>query len=381
MSINFRVLRRPLYALTAYLMLVATLLMGLLPANASAAQITTRSIKMSSSNAGNANTSYNVVFNPGQSTTIGGIIVDFCANTPIIGDTSCTLPTSFTLGTTPAVTINSGLPAVGGSWTTAGIQGGAAASNFQVLKLTNGTPQSVATGTPVDFTITTVTNPNVDNTSFYARIVTFDTSANTTSQYTASGTTRAATFANMVDYGGIAMSTGKVINITAKVMENLALCVYKTTCTDDPSFTIGHGANNILDTSAVDTATVNFSISTNAQGTTTVRIKGDTLKAGSNDIDAPGGASAITFSAGTEKFGLRISTAGSFSPVAPYNGAAGDYGLNTTNSTSTYGESMGTFTGPVNNSVTTVTYGATAGATTAAGIYTAAHQYIATASF
>jgi len=164
-------------------------------------------------------------------------------------------------------------------------------------------------------------------------------------------------------------------------MESLSFCVYKTTCSDDPSFTIGHGANTILDTSLVDTATVNFSISTNAQGTTTIRIKGDTLVSGSNNIDAPGGASAVAFSAGTEKFGLRISTAGSVTPAAPYNGSAGSYGLNTTNSTSTYGESMGTITGPINNSVTTVTYGATAGATTAAGIYTAAHQYIATASF
>ena len=377
MTLKIRNLRRPLYVAAALVLAVGALV-PVLGGYASAAQVTTRSIKLSSSTAGATNTTYTVAFNPGTTGTIGGIIVDFCANTPIIGDTSCTLPTSFNLGgASPTV---SGYSGMGTGWAAAGTQGGAAGGQSQVLRLTNVTPQSVATATPVSFDITTVTNPNADNTSFYARILTFDTSANSASQYTVSTTTRAATFANMVDYGGVAMSTGKVINITAKVMESLSFCVYKTTCSDDPSFTIGHGANLILDTTAVDTQDAIFSVSTNAQGTTTVRLKGDTLKAGLNDINAVG-ASAAAITAGVENFGVRVQTLGSGATAAAPYLTGSNYALDTTSTTSTYGDDIATLSGPANASATTIRYGATAGNTTAAGIYTATHQLIATASF
>lgn len=378
MKIKNHGVRRAIYGFTALALAVVALVPGL-SGRASAAQVTTRSIKMSSSTAGASALSYQVVFSPGTTTTVGGIVVDFCDNDPIIGDTSCTVPTGFTVSGSPAITANGGM---GTGWTAA------SANSGQVLKLSNTTPQSLSTATPVDFTITTVTNPTTANHSFYARIVTFDTSANM-ANYTVSGTTRAASFAGMVDYGGIALSTATPINITARVMESLAFCVYKTTCGDDPSMTIGHGTNTILDATAVDTGNAKFSISTNAQSGAAIRWKGDYLKSGANSIPSVGSASGnttpSTITAGTSAFGLAVTTLGTNISLTGYSTYGGNgtstFGMYTAGVTGTYGDQIASLTGPTNSSVTTVTFGATASNTTPAGIYTATEQLIATGSF
>lgn len=380
MKIKNHSVRRAIYGFAALALAVAALVPGL-SGRASAAQVTTRSIKMSSSTAGAA-ASYQVVFTPGTSGTVGGIVVDFCDNTPIIGDTSCTVPTGFTVTGTPAVTVNGGM---GSGWTFS------SANSGQVLFLSNSTPQSLSTGTPVDFTITSVTNPNTANHSFYARVLTFNTSANMSSQYTVSTTTRASSFANMVDYGGIALSTATPINITARVMESLAFCVYKTTCGDDPSMTLGHGGNTILDNTAIDTGTAKFSVSTNAQTGADIRWKGDTLKSGSNSIAAAGAGTSttpVTFTTGagnTAAFGAAVpsGTLGTSTTASTYYDGNGTttFNLFAANVTGTYGDIIAQISGPVNSSVTSVVFGAVASNTTPAGIYTATEQLIATGKF
>lgn len=358
---------RAVYGLAAVFLFAATAVSFLAPGTASAAQVTSRSIQMSSSTQGATGTTYKVQFTVATTAVIQGVVVDFCDNSPLIGDATCTLPTGFSITAAPAVSNVTGLTA--GTWTA-----GQRNSN-RTLTLTNGSGASVTAATVVSFELTTATNPTTDNHTFYARILTYTTAAGATTTYTP-GTEGAFT-----DYGGVALSTGRVINITARVMESLAFCVYDATCGDDPSFTLGHGANMILDTTAVDTDTASFSISTNAQSGAIVNIKGDTLKSGSNDIDAAG-AAAVAFVAGTEKFGTRVSTSGTnITAAAPYNGAANNYGFDTANTTSTYGDLIATLSGPVNTSVSTLTYGATASNTTAAGIYTSAQQLIATGTF
>ena len=356
---------RAVYGLAAVFLFAATAVSFLAPRYASAAQVTSRSIQMSSSTQGATNTTYKVQFTVPTTGNIEGIVIDFCDNSPLIGDTTCTLPTGFSLTASPAV---SNFQNLSGTWTAV------SENTNRTLTVTNATGPSVTAATVVGFDITTVTNPTTDNHTFYARIMTYADSA------VADAYTVAAPGA-YVDYGGIALSTGKVINITARVMESLAFCVYDATCGDDPSMTLGHGANMILDTTAVDTDTASFSISTNAQSGAIVNIKGDTLKSGSNDINAAG-ATAVAFAAGTENFGTRVSTSGTnIAAAAPYNGAANNYGFDTANTTSTYGDLIATLSGPVNSSVSTLTYGATASNTTAAGIYTTAHQLIATGTF
>src|ERR1700691_578760 len=112
--VKFRRLLRSVYAALALAMTAIGLLPILTPI-VSANQVEPRSITISNSNASATSVSYNVVFTPGTTTTVGGIVVDICANDPIVGDTSCTYPAGFTWGSaTPSLTVNSGM---GTGWT------------------------------------------------------------------------------------------------------------------------------------------------------------------------------------------------------------------------------------------------------------------------
>lgn len=385
MKIKNHSVRRAVYGFAALALAVAALVPGL-SGKANAAQVTSRSIQMSNSTAGATSTTYSVTYTPGGTTSTAGIVVDFCDNDPIIGDTSCTYPTGFSLGSaTPTVTFTSGITTTG--WTATGVQGGAGGGSYQTLKLSNSGAPTVA-GTAINFTISGITNPSTANHSFYARIVTFDTTANM-ANYTVSGTTRAASFTGQIDYGGIAMSTATPINITARVMETLTFCVYNASCGDDPSMTLGTGTPKVIDTSANYTGTAKFSISTNAQSGAAIRWKGDYLKSGSNSIPSIGSASTnsspSTMTPGTAAFGMAVTTLGtniSLTGSTAYSGnGTTTFGMYTAGVTGTYGDQIATLTGPTNSSVTTVTFGATAGNTTAAGIYSAAEQLIATGTF
>ncbi len=372
--------RRALYVVVAFALVGGSVLSGFI-GKTSALQVQSRSITMSSSTNGTVaagqNVSYHVLFNVASSGNVGGIVVDFCDNTPLIGDTTCSTISGFSLSGSPAVTTTGSIGSSG--WTAA-----ASGPNNSVLKLSKSSSvPNLNAGDTVDFTITTVTNPDSDNHSFYARLLTYAAAADLTN-YTVSGTTRSSTPAQ-VDYGGVALSTGKPFTITARVMETLSFCVYKASCGDDPSITLGEGANLVLSTSIISDDVVNFSLSTNAQNGGFIRMKGDTLKSGSNDINAAG-SSPTLFSGGTEMFGATLTAAGTnITASSPYNsGTADTYGFdtNTTDGTmSTYGDLLATLSAPANNSVSTVTFAATASNTTAAGIYTSTVQFLAAGTF
>lgn len=352
----------------------------LAPLTVSAAQVSARSIKMSSSATSASAQTYEINFTTATTNTIQGVVVDFCAESPIIGNATCTMPTGMTVGTT--VGSQTGLTA--GTWTGSTIQSG------KTLVVSNGSGGSVSSGQAVTITVSGFTNPSTTGT-FFARIFTFTTTAGANA-YT-SGTP-----GTHVDDGGVALSTTNSIGITATVQETLTFCVSAAAptagCggTTTPTIILGNGGSpSILDTAAVYTSTVYFQLSTNAQNTTTVRMKGSAnLTSGSNTI--PGtGATAATITAGTAAFGMRSATgtpvgggSGTVSAAAPYSSGA-QYGLDSTTSndnvTSTYGDTIATATGPILNVNSPLTFGATAGATTPAGIYTASYSLIATSSY
>lgn len=380
-------LKRAAYVIVAAVVATVSLLSGWTVEHVNAAQVTSRSIKISSSVASATNVAYQVSFTIQTTGNVGGAVIDFCENTPIIGDACDNTSNSFLTG----FSLNP---------TTSSLNGQTGITDFAIdttnstaskLILTR-TAASVTAPLAVSFTLGNGTTDGVTNPSdiggnptgsFYARIYTYATTAAAQGHNTNTPT-------GYVDYGGIALALATVINITARVMEQLSFCVYKTACGDDPSFVIGHtvGTTTIIDDSAVDTQTANFSISTNANSGAVIRMKGDTLKdPQANDINAAGN-SAITFVAGTENFGIRISTAGTnVTPTAPYNGGSGtQYALMTTGGgssdiTSTYGGQIADLTLPTNNSISTITFAATASVTTAAGTYTATQQLIATGTF
>lgn len=404
----FHKLKRAGFGLVAALLATGTAVPLLLNVGqANAAQVTTRSIEMSNSLPSASGSTYTVTFTPGQTTTIGGIIVDFCDDSPLVGSTTCTYPAGFTLGSaTPSVTSQTGM---GTGWTASALQSSATSGNYDTLELTNTTAQSLSTSTPVSFVINGVTNPSTANHEFYARIITVDTSADTSNYtLTAGSTTRVASFTGEKDYGGDAMSTTETIAITAAVQEQLSFCVSGTllsgaqTCSNATaaSLTLGTGTPAVLTTSATpSTAAAATQISTNAGGGVSVRMLnsnscGGLERAGDGATCyiAPAGATAYTFVANAAKFGLNVGAStvgtggsGATTAVSAY-GTSGQYAMDATTSgnnvTAAPGSQIMTVNGSGANLVNTpLTFAANDSNTTPAGIYTANMTLIATGTF
>ncbi len=390
--------------------LTAAILFPALQATVLAGQVQSRSIQMSDSTVSATGVTYHVSFEPTVTSNIGGIVVDFCdsTSTPIVGDTTCTYPAGFDLGNAPTVANLTGFSTSTGSWvTTNSLQGGAAAGHKQVLLYTNATAQTpTGTSTAITFDITGVVNTSVTGT-FYARILTFDTSAHTVTDYTATGATRAASFSpDMIDYGGIAMSTAAVITVTAKVQEQLSFCVYTSSCGVGTAVTLGN-TNGVLSIAGpyVDKNT-HYDIQTNAGGGAIVNIKGPTLTSGANTIAAIT-TNATTSVSGTSQFGLcDYESAGTHLDFTgnKYNGnnggAAGALCSGTTQTAGTgstggdnsalfffdtaaqgtYGDTIGTASAGA-SSTGDVAFLGNVSVTQTAGIYTAPLIFIATGTY
>lgn len=388
MKTHIRKVSRLAYGSLA-LALTAAVTVPSLVSTASAGQFTDRQVMLSSSVPSSTGNTYQASFKPTSTATIGGLVVDFCANTPIIGDTSCTYPAGLNLGGTPAVTV--GGVAAGGTWVSNGIQGGAGAGQSQAVRVTNTTAVApTGVGTDITVTITGVTNPSTTGT-FYVRLMSFDTAANANSAYSPTGTTRGSTFTGQRDYGGAAVSTANQIDVTARVMETLTFCASTAdpgtgcTGTNSPSFTLGHGPNLVLDSTAVDTASIFTQTSTNASSGATVRLNSNRTCGGlSSDngatcgIAARGALAAITN--GQAVFGVRTATSGAMTADPTYAHAT-NYAMDQAEVSSTYGSPILSSNTQLSNVENTLTFGASAATTTPAGLYTAQLNLVATGTY
>ncbi len=416
-------MKKPI-ALALALMLVAASLVPLLTARKAHAYalISARSIKLSSSKASDTDVTYSVSFNPGSNGSVGGMVVDVCSNSPIIGD-SCTGPTGFKFhaksgDNTLAVANQSGLS---GNNFSVDVAGAADDDNTAVFSRTAG---ALSTGTQVTIDLGSsggsdgVDNPTggtpgvapENNITFYARILTFDTAAHAEA-YTS---TAAGGGTGAVDAGGVALSTANQLTVTAKVQERLTFCVYTsgTACANGigNSITLGD-VNGVLDNNTEYTNnTAKFGVATNANGlganSVSIRLKGGTLKntpgcadgtAHNCSIDPVGNTETDTAS-GTEYFGLCVSPSASpLVAASPYSGNAAancdvtgsgnngtnKYGFddnNTTGTQSTYGQSIATFNAATEKTGT-LDFVGDIGATTEPGIYTTTLTFIATGTY
>lgn len=402
---NASLIRRFGSGLVAVIFLGVILSVGIFPRLALAAQLSTRSIEMSDSgvSAGSitsgvgsgTNVDYHVGFTVSNvATNIGGIAIDFCSNSPIVGDT-CTAPTGFNANSS-TTTINNQVGISG--YTTYTV---APVANRIIL--TNSVA-AAPTQANISFDIGNgtnngVTNPSVEG-SFYARIYTYTTA-------TAAQTHNTSSPSGYTDYGGIATSTANVITITARVQETLLFCVSGAAPTANcgavttPAVSLGHGANTILDSTAVDTGNVYSQLSTNATSGAVVRMRNSApsggLNSGSNSIPAVNGGAGTssTMTAGTAAFGVNVANgvivsgsggSGSVSADANYGPTGGQYGMDTTtaggaNVLGNFGDRIVYSTAPVNNINNTYTFAATAFNTTPSGVYTANISLIATGTF
>ena len=433
MSITRDSLKRPAALFAAAAVLVGAVLptlIGVAKASAAAGQVTSRSVQLSDSSASSngkitsgvgsgTGVTYKITFTVATATTIGGIVVDICGNTPLIGDTTCTLPAGFSWG---SATPSASLTGATGTWTAGSKQGaGASAAAPQVLTMSNSTP--VTPGGPVTITVTGVTNPNAtnytatNNYTFYARIVTFDTSGNMTSNYTANAgsTARAASFTGMVDYGGAAMSLQMPIAITARVMETMTFCVSGAAMTSGctgaapANIDIGQSVNGTIVLGTTLSSTPAYSqISTNATNGYGIYMKaryacGGLSKDGGTTCQIPavnsGGATAAAIANGAGAFGAQVSSgtaasggSGTNTAVTRWAQTGSNYLMDTTTSNDNVGATYGSLVAssaseaPASNKQAdsvnnTYTFGAAASSTTPAGIYSQAFLLVAVGVF
>ena len=425
-------------------LLLFAMVLPLLNARAGAYSLPSqRYIKMSSSATGSIAAGQDVTYElsfitnqNGASSDIGGLVLEFCAGSPIIGD-ACTGPAGFNAH---AFTGDNTL-ALGTQVGTGGVDfvkdTTNATANRIVLSRSPANTQ-IATGTTITIPFGTsaagdgITNPTTTNTTFYARVITFTTSA--AAEAYVSNNVEAGGANTAVDAGGFALSTAAQITITAKVPEKLTFCVYTSvttpnTCANPTGTAITLGDNNgvLSDQEEFVNKDAQYTVATNALYGVAIRVKGGTLKTSAACSEAPGQTCSIdaviptgglrdtpvASTANTEQFGFcTYASAGgaTLTPAPPYNDAdcsttvdnAGDPGnsvaadaavagtafafdndvtANPTNATtSTYGQifankSAGTFSTGVLAFLGNIT------TTTEPGIYTTTLTFIATGTY
>jgi hypothetical protein len=392
MSIKRKVISRAGSLAAALAVVLGALVPALTPLVSASSQVQTRSIEMSDATPSHSNTSYKVTFTP-ATTNAASLVIDFCSNSSIIGG-ACTAPLGLDANGSIGLTVGTNTT----GWV---VDTSTALDSASTVTVKNSTGSALGTSAS-DFTLTGITNPSGLGT-FWARIYTYAGTAyggGTPTGYvdpTDLGTAE-------LDYGGFALSTTTLINITATVMETLTFCTSKSapgplcTATDTPNLTLGHGSPSVLDSTQVDTDTAHFQISTNALTGAVVRMKshnacanGGLSRDGGTTCPIVGlgttGAGPTTFTAATALFGMHVTTvAGGTGTVAPeldYDGTTStNYGLNGTAVTSTYGDPIANTSGTATASVNELlTFGAQASVTTPAGVYSVNESLIATGTF
>ena len=334
--------------------ILASSLWVLLPQTASAGQITSRKLALSTS-AGNTAATWTFTFTPNATTALNGITFQVCTT----ASSTCTIPTSWT---------NSGSAFSTLTYNGSNQTGWALDNAAGYLRIKNNTSAATATG-PIVVTFTTVTNPNTTNETFFARVLTY-----TGDDYT-----------GQLDSGVVAASTAQQITVTASVDETLTFCsgtsgVTSSSCAGATGSTSALGT---LTSSATGANTSQLGVGTNADSGYAITINGTTLTSGGNTITALATPTASSF--GSEQFGVNLRA--NTTPVIGSNPAGSGSGAPTTDYNTV--DSFKFVTGDIIASnatedlfrLFTVSYIANITTITEPGSYSAVMTYICTATF
>ncbi len=315
----------------------------ILSGQASAAQLTGRSLTLGSSVA-SATTTYAFTF---TIPTTGTIVKSFAADICTTASGSCSTPSGFSNTSSTLTGQPTNLGDASG-WTVSTATSG----SLRLSKSGNTTtPSSSQT---VSFS--NVVNPSATNSTFFARITTYSDASWTTA----------------VDTGTVAASTAGQITVTASVDETLTFTLSSATA-----------ALGTLTTSTTGSATSTMSAATNANSGYAITVNGTTLTSGANTITAL--ASQTASSQGSSQFGINLKSnatpsigsevSGSGSGTATSNyGTADQFRFVT-------GDTVASASGPTNSNTYTVSYIANISGSTKPGSYSTALTYIATATF
>ncbi|MET0980320.1 MAG: hypothetical protein ABWX90_03630 [Candidatus Saccharimonadales bacterium] len=358
----------------------AVLLGAVAPALVSAAQVTERSIELSSSSADASNVVYRVNFTPTQADATAAVVIDFCENSPVLGE-ACTAPAGFNASTATA---------------SGGFTLGTLATPADNKVMVTG----AITTSPTSVVLTGVHNPTAAGT-IYARILTY---ADSTVADDYVSTTPGA----HLDDGGVALAITPTIGVSGAVLESMLFCVAKNVITANcdltgnqpPTLKLGQDVGGVISLNSADvyTGTINTQISTNAANGAVISLKSSAVGCGGLiNSSQPSGcfitpALQTNITQGQPKFGVKTAadstdvngTIRAF-PASGYNDTT--YALNwvsgdATGVTSTYGDPfLDTNSLPANNKNMTLTFGASASNQTPAGTYSADLSMIATGKF
>ena len=357
-------------------LVLATIAPAVIVAVASAAQVTERSITLSSTSKLAKGVSYQVNFN--APTGAGAIVVDFCSNSPLIGQ-PCTAPVGFDAS------------------------GATAATGFTIG--TNTANKVIATGT-IGTGQNTVTFNGIDNPAsagpLYARIITYTDVAGANA-YTS------ANPGSHIDDGGLALYITDTVGVSGTVLESMTFCVSGATITADcaattaPVLKLGEtvGTTVALVPGTISTGSIYTQLSTNASSGAVVSLKssatncGGLLRAGDPTACDIAPAQQTGVATTDAAFGVKTATATDTGtnpngtlrakPGSGYNEttyALNYAALNATGVTSTYGDPfLDTADAPVNNKNMQLTFGVSVTNDTPAGLYSADLSLIATGKF
>ena len=385
---------------TVSLVAVFALLLSLaLPIFASAAQVTERSIALSSSSKAATAVEYEVNFTiPTGDTGAGAVGIQFCNNTPLIGE-DCDIPAGMSVA---GATVVSGADSVSVPTVT---------DSMGPAVVVTGDTEFTAAGAKT-FKLGGITNPSSAG-ALYARIITYDTAANATDDYDATdddgiggiGTIGAA---EAISTGSVALSITETIGVSGAVLESMLFCVADASITADcanasanaPVLELGEdvGAGVIALGTTTSTGDLYTQISTNAAGGAIVSLKsgadcGGLKRVGATVCDIAPSLNGI--SAGDAEFGVRAIAAadtgsnpnGTFQIRSGSGYSDSAYYMdwvsgNASGVSSTYGDPfLDTDDAPANNKNMQLTFGAQINNSTPAGRYSADLSLIATGKF
>lgn len=369
----------------------ATLTPGLVPAFASAAQISERSVQASSSAVNAEDVSYDINF---KTETAGAAVVfEFCSDSPLV-DTACAAPADLDLSAVSA---------------TIGVSGGTLSVATDALT-DDGTNAVAVTGAfaagNTQVVLDGVTNPSVTG-AVYVRIVTYTVAGNAADyESTDKGS-------NVGDTGSAAISITDNVNVSGEVLESMTFCVsgaaISANCagTTAPAVELQDDQGDVaaLSSSEVRTGSIYTQISTNANGGATVNLRSSATGCGGlilsgHTTDCNIGPAALTDNDQTNSikgkavFGIKVIGAtadadGAFGVATGADYVADAFFLNygsgdneATGVTSPYGDPvLDTAGAPANNKNAQITFGASIANNTPAGRYSADFSLIATGKF
>ena len=359
----------------------ALLLAVVVPTIAAAAQLTERSIALSSSSKAATGVNYEIKFKTG-SVAAAGAIIDFCEETPIIGQ-DCSTPTGFTTEFATGTGVDS--------------------FDDNTLAVT----QALSPNVENTIAVGGITNPSVTG-PFYARIVTYDTTGNLATYVDAD-----TLGSGVLDQGGASIIVTDTIGVSGAVLESMTFCVAGNDNIGDdctaavpgdgltaPTVKLGTQTGDVfaLAPNSTNEGSIYTQITTNSASGAVVSLKSNTLgcgglvRAGAPNCDiSPAMDTDVTTADASAKFGVKAadSTGGSgaFRPIPASIYKTNAFKMNwvlndQTGVTSTFGDPfLDTAGAPATNKKMTLTFGASVTNGTPAGLYSADLSLIATGKF